>query len=257
VVAQQSLPTGTGLGYRLHADNRGGSESLMFQSQYGRYEGDYANNGGDEAAQAFASGSLVLASGKLFAARPVEQGYAVVRVPGVANVRTLLNNQEIGRTDKDGDILVPNLLPYYGNRISIVPADLPIDYEIPPLEQVIATPNRGGGVVTFHAFRIVGYSGSIILREGLFRLPPTYGQLDVRTETGMQSSPLGKNGEFYLENLPPGDYPAHVHSDGGDCDLVLSIPDRPEKFIDLGVHYCHGKFNTPMTFTQAHAQAAK
>lgn len=254
---QQSMPVGTGLGYRLHGDDQGGSETLMFQSQYGRYEGDYANIQGNEAAQAFASGSLVLAGGKLFAARPVEQGYAVVRVPGVANVRTLLNNQEVGRTDGDGDILVPNLLPYYGNRLAIVPADLPIDYAVPPLEQVVATPNRGGGLVTFHAYRIVGYSGSVILREGLFRLPPTYGQLDVRTEDGMKTSPLGKNGEFYLENLPPGDYPAHVHSDGGDCDFVLTIPDRPEKFIDLGVHYCHGKFTTPMTFTQAHAEAAK
>jgi len=95
------------------------------------------------------------------------------------------------------------------------------------------------------------------MREGLTKLPPAYGQLDVRTEDGQQSSPLGKNGEFYLENLPPGDYPAHVHSDTGDCDFVLHIPDRPQKFVDLGVYSCHGKFETPLTFTQAHAEAAK
>ena len=254
---QQSLPTGTGLGYRLHGDDQGGSEALMFQSQYGRYEGDYTNVSGSESAQAFASGSVVLAGGSLFAARPIEQGYAVVRVPGVENVRALLNNQEVGRTNKKGEVLIPNLLPYYGNRLAIVPADIPIDYELPPLEQVIATPNRGGAVVTFKALRIIGLSGSVVMREGLTKLPPAYGQLDVRTEDGQQSSPLGKNGEFYLENLPPGDYPAHVHSDTGDCDFVLHIPDRPQKFVDLGVYSCHGKFETPLTFTQAHAEAAK
>lgn len=252
---QQPLPTGTGLGYRLHGDDQGGSEALMFQSQYGRYEGDYLNEAGSEQAQAFASGSLVLAGGSLFAARPIEQGYAVLRVPGVPNVRALLNNQEVGRTDRNGEVLVPNLLPYYGNRLAIVPGDIPLDYEIPALEQVVATANRGAAVVTFHAVRIVALTGSVVLREGLFQLPPSYGQLDVRTPEGIQSSPLGKDGEFYLENLPPGDYPAHVRSEGGDCDFVLSVPDTPQRFMDLGAQKCHGKFDAPLTFTSAQASA--
>lgn len=248
---EQSLPLGTGLGYRLHGDDHGGSEALMFQSEYGRYEGDYTNESGNEGGQLFASGSVVFLGGKMFAARPIQQGYALVRVPGVPNVRTLLNNQEVGRTDKDGDVLVPNLLPYYGNRLAIVPTDIPLDYEIPPVEKVVATPNRGGALVTFRARRIVAFSGSVVLREGLLRVSPSYGQLDVQTPDEAQSSPLGKNGEFYLENLSPGDYPAHVQSDNGDCDFVLSIPDTPEKFVDLGAHTCRGKFETPLPLTSA------
>ena len=39
-------------------------------------------------------------NGSLYATRPIQDGYALVRVPDVGGVRTYVSNQEVGRTTK-------------------------------------------------------------------------------------------------------------------------------------------------------------
>ena len=64
--------------------------------------------------------------GGLHATRPVQESFALVRVPGMKGVRAYLSHQEVGRTNRNGDVLVPNLLPYYGNRLDIADEDVPL-----------------------------------------------------------------------------------------------------------------------------------
>ena len=59
---------------------------------------------GKAATAVWASGSIVGIGGRLFATRPVDQSFALVRVPGVPDVRAYLSNQEIGRTNGHGDL---------------------------------------------------------------------------------------------------------------------------------------------------------
>ena len=59
---------------------------------------------------------------------PVGQSFALLRVPGVKGVEGFSSNQPIGRTNGSGDLLVPEILPYYGNRLSIADTDVPLDY---------------------------------------------------------------------------------------------------------------------------------
>ena len=82
--------------------------------------------------------------GSIHATRPVDESYGLIRVPGVSGVRGYLSNQEVGRTDRRGDLLVPNLLPYYGNRLGINDKDIPMDHDIGTTELTIAPPFRGG-----------------------------------------------------------------------------------------------------------------
>jgi outer membrane usher protein len=49
---------------------------------------------------------------------------------------------------------------------------------------------------------------------------------------------VGKDGEFYFENLPAGKHPAHLSFTGGECDFYLSIPEDSEIMIDLGEIIC-------------------
>jgi hypothetical protein len=37
-------------------------------------------------------------------------------------------------------------------------------------------------------------------------------------------SPLGRGGEFFFEQLPPGDYRAQVVSPAGSCTVALHVP---------------------------------
>ena len=69
-------------------------------------------------------------------------------------------------------------------------------------------------------------------------LIPAYGQVTVTTENTSVMSPLGKGGEFYLENLTAGKYQAKVEYKEGVCQFVLDIPVADAPFVNLGTLRC-------------------
>jgi outer membrane usher protein len=254
--AQRSLPLGTGVGYRARVvraeqdlpqvDGRSGGSTvdyqgladLQYQSPYGFYEASYERTGGRDTTMLTAAVGLVAIGGGVHLSRPVEDGFALIKVPGVPGVRGALNNQEVGRTDSRGTLLVPNLLPYYGNRLSIADQDIPIDYSIGATERLVGPPVKGGSVVTFPAHRVQAYMGTLTVEAGGRTMTPTYGELTVTAEGRTYESPIGHDGEFYLENLPAGRHPAVVEHKDGVCRFTLETPVSPASLVDMGPVRC-------------------
>ncbi len=190
-MVQQSLPIGPGLGYRLVL-SQGESEinqaNVQYQGAYGRLEADYTRSGYDVSekgrASLTASGGMVLIGGRPFLSRAIQDSYALIRVPGVANVRGTLSNQEIGATNRNGDLLIPNLLHYYGNRVGINDKDIPLDYDIAATERTIAPPFRDGVVVAFPVRRVSSVAGAAVVEdEGVAQGPGTLHALNVGVVT--------------------------------------------------------------------------
>jgi hypothetical protein len=52
------------------------------------------------------------------------------------------------------------------------------------------------------------------------------------------TSPLNRDGDFELDGVSPGHYPATIGWAGGEChfDLIVPAGDRP--IIDLGTIFC-------------------
>ena len=256
VEVQRSLPLGPGFGYRVQANRAeqdtsatlsqpsssseqyGGLAQLQYQGGYGFYEAAYQRSGGKDSTALTAAASLVAIGGGLHVSRPVQDGFALIRVPGVPGVRGYFNNQEMGRTDSRGNLLVPNLLPYFGNRISIADQDVPLEYTLGATEQLVAPPVRGGSVVAFPARRIQGLTGTLLVeREGRTEIP-AYGQLTVTGDGQSYQSPIGQDGEFYLESVPSGRHPAVVDYKGAVCRLTLQVPSSAAALTDLGMLRC-------------------
>jgi outer membrane usher protein len=256
VEAQRSLPLGTGLGYRVRAvraeqdlpqeEGRSGGSTvdyqgladLQYQSQYGFYEGSYERINGRNSSMLTAAAGIVAIGGSVHLSRPVQDGYALVDVPGVAGVRASLNNQEVGRTDSRGRLLVPNLLPYYGNRLGISDQDIPIDYSIAVTDRLVAPPVKGGSVVTFPARRVQAFVGAVVVETGGRIVTPAYGQLTVTAEGQTYESPIGRDGEFYLENLPRGRHAAIVDHKDAVCRFTLETPVSAASLVDIGTVRC-------------------
>ena len=256
VEAQRSLPLGTGLGYRVRAvraeqdlpqeEGRSGGSTvdyqgladLQYQSQYGFYEASYERINGRNSSMLTAAAGLVAIGGGVHLSRPVQDGYALVNVPGVAGVRASLNNQEVGRTDSRGRLLVPNLLPYYGNRLGISDQDIPIDYSIAVTDRLVAPPVKGGSVVTFPARRVQAFVGAVVVETGGRTVTPAYGQLTVTAEGQTYESPIGRDGEFYLENLPRGRHAAVVDHKDALCRFTLETPVSAASLVDIGTVRC-------------------
>jgi outer membrane usher protein len=149
----------------------------------------------------------------------------------------MLNNQVIGTTDAKGNLFLPNLIPYYGNRISIDPVDVPLDREVGAVEKFVATPLRGGALVRFDAPRLTMLTGELAIEEGGVSRVPAFGELIVHTERGERVSPIGRTGQFALENLPAGKHPAQIETENGVCELELQVPETTGQ-IDLGHISC-------------------
>ncbi len=243
LTVQKSLPVGTGFGYRFGGtvgDGSGqASGDVQYNAPFGYYEASVVRSGGTTTSTLSASGGIVALGGTVLPTRPVDDSFALLKVPGVAGVRGYASNQEIGTTDSHGDLLIPNLIPYYGNRIGIADRDVPMDYEIDAVERTVATPYRGGAVVAFPVRRVTSVTGRVVLAEAGREVVPAYGELTVTGPDGKaQLSPVGGDGGFYLENLPPGRYPAVVEQKETVCRFTLVVPASTSAFASLGTVRC-------------------
>lgn len=245
----RALPVGTGFGYRLQAamndGERNGSGSVQYQTSFGRYEMQFEPFHAGVRPTITAAGGLVYQAGALLTTRPVQDSFALVRIPGVKDVRVYSSNNIVGRTDSRGDLLVPNLLPYYGNRLGIDDRDIPLSYEVQAVERTVAPPHRGGALVQFPVQQIRIVTGSVVVRGAKGNVVPTFGQLTLTSGGKSHESPLGRNGEFYFDNIAPGTYQAVIEYLRGTCSFPLVIPPGTEAVVKLGQQTCSSEATQP------------
>ena len=71
--------------------------------------------------------------------------------------------------------------------------------------------------------------------------PFTFGELTMTSARGQSyGSPVGNDGSFYFENLPPGAYAATVETRDSRCTFTLEIPVSTDTVIKLGSVRCQG-----------------
>lgn len=235
---QRNLPTGTGVGYRMQAGFSADDPRLVginAQNDTGTYAFDMASIQGQHAYQASVRGGLVLLAGKLFSSRHIDDSFAVVRVPGFANVHVYADNQPVATTDDDGYALVPRLRPYQKNPIRIEQADLPMDAEIKGLQLDAVPYYHSALALTFPVSRSHGAIVTIKLRDGSF-LPAG---AEVALAGSREVFPVGRYGEVYLTGLTESNQ-LHVTWQQQSCDLSLSFPETTDPLPRLGPATCQG-----------------
>jgi outer membrane usher protein len=243
---QRSAPVGPGIGYRVQATGLSeGSQivegDLRAQTRWAQLDVHQFVADGTRQRWAQVNGSLVAIGGRVLASRPVQDGYALVRVPQVKGVRAYVSQQEMGRTDRRGDLLVPNLLAYYGNQISIADADVPIDRTLTTRQLLLATPYRGGAIAEFPATRDWRVAGALVVPgdaralRGQHALDAT---VTVATPNGSIESWLGAEGELYLEGVGPGRFVVTVVSGDFRCEAALVVRASTAPVIRVGTLDC-------------------
>jgi outer membrane usher protein len=239
---QKALPLGPGYGYRARASLGGDALAegvFAAQGRFGRVEAGEQIFSGRQSPYVSVTGGLVAIGGDLHPTRTVNESFALVRVPDVPGVRTYLNNQDMGRTNRHGDLLVSNLLPYYANRLGISDQDVPLERQVETVEQAVAPPYRGGAVVVFHADQWQAVAGTALLERGGLTVLPSFGEISASFANRAVSSPIGTDGQFFLENLPAGRHPAVIVFGDVRCRLTLNVPaDGAASVVRLGVVRC-------------------
>lgn len=216
-------PTGgTGSGWRFGVSDdpnqrwRGG---LTRNTDGGSFRAEAAETSGRPAFRLSASGSIGWLGGHAFAARTIGDGsFAVVKVGTIEDVPIYRSNQLIASTNRSGMALVPGLLPYQANQLTIDPVELPFDIEIQSAREIAVPFARSGLLVEFPVRR--SRNALVLLRRFDGSVVPAGARVTV--SPGENSFPVGKRGEAYLMNLSDDNH-LSVKWDGGACDLTLPL----------------------------------
>jgi outer membrane usher protein len=245
---QQSPPLGSGFGYRLLAEKKAadqsdsnstrGNASIQYRGSYGIYSADYWRTGGQDTYTLSTSGGVAFIHDSFYLSRPITDGFALVKVGDLENVRVRLNNQEVGVTDQGGEVLVPGLVSYHHNHISIDHSDIPINYAIAEIKRLVSVPHRGGGIAHFDLLKLQGFTGRIFLLENGQRTAAEYWGFEIKIDGDVMKGVVGKKGDFYLENIQAGKFPARVFMNDRECLFKLAIPDSEEILVEMGEVFC-------------------
>jgi len=237
VALQRNLPLGTGFGYRMRAEGPDGRflVGISAQNDRGRMDLEGANADGDTALRARLSGGIAMLGGDTYLSRRIEQGFGVVRVADYPGVRVYVDNQVVGRTNAEGNALVPRLRPYQHNAVRIEQADLPLDAEVGTVELDAVPYLRSGVILDFPVRPSRGAVLTVVLDGG----EPLPAGATVRISGSVDEFPAGQRGLVYLAGLAPHNR-LSASWRGQSCDFTVLYPDAADAVPDLGTYVCSG-----------------
>ena len=220
---RRSLPAGEGYGYHVgvgSGNNPALDTGLIFQTEVGTYSLDARQDSqGNSTLHASTQGSVGYLSGVTSFSRRIRDAFAVVSVGGMEGVRVYSENREVGRTNKEGKLFVPGLLPYYSNRLHIAIDDLPLNARIGMSEVRTSPGYRSGVYVDFD----VSVSRSVLFRAVLPDGSAVPEGAHVRLQNDPHIRPVGIDGRVYLDGIDASSV-ADIRWNGRTCSIDIPFP---------------------------------
>lgn len=162
------------------------------------------------------SGSVYLGAGGVHTQRRVDDGFAVVRVPGVAGVPVMQGGSVLGKTDHNGTLVVGSLRSLAETKLHLDDRALPPEVQLESSNATAAPARLSGALVTFPVATMNARS-FVIKSQGA--VVPAGSLAKSETET----TQVGFDGELFLEHPQPGQKIAVILTTG-TCSARLPQP---------------------------------
>lgn len=231
-------PSEEGWGWNVVASQQASLQSCQgefgYQGRYGKTYAGFSNNPSTQHGYAGATGSLVMMGGGLFAARQITHGFAVVSTDGVPGVPIRLQNNPVGKSDAQGQLLVTELNSYQNNEISIDPMALPAGMRISRVTENVTPADRAGALVHFGITPIRAAQVILVDRHGNF-IPE--GSTVKLTSGEQQSAVVGFDGMAYLDTLNLHNH-LLVSTETGQCLVQFDYPLKTTGIAQMGPLVC-------------------
>jgi outer membrane usher protein len=223
VSANQGMSDINGFSWRTLAGRRTGQTyaegGLYYQGTKGMVTADLNASSGQQTVRLGAQGGLVAIDGQVFASRQIQDSFALVEVPGYADVGVGFQGSILARTNKDGKALVPRLLPYQANSIRLDPSELPISAELDSIEQVVVPGNRTGVIVKFPVRSGRGALIKIVFDDG----EPAPAGAEIELVGDKQEFFVARRGEAFVTGLQPTNQ-LRLKWEGASCTFSVDLP---------------------------------
>lgn len=240
VSASQGLRGSTGVGWRALAGSRNGTATgeagLYVQGHHSLLTADVSASSAQQSVRLGSQGGLVFIGGRLFASRPVQEGFALVSVPGLSGVGVNFQGRDRGRTDEQGAVLVTGLQAYNVNNVRLNPTDLPLSAEIDNLEQVVVPPRRSAVRVGFKVRSGQVAVVTVKLPDG--KPAPTGAEIELVGD--VQRFMVGRGGQAFITGLKPQQL-LRLHWNRTNCLMSLTLaPGAPDDIARPPPLVCEG-----------------
>ncbi len=182
-------------------------------------------------------GALVVADRSIFASNRIDDSFAIVNA-GAPAVTVRYENRVIGKTGRDGRLLIPTVRTFERNKISIDPETLPVDAQIPRTKAFVVPPQKSGVVVDFGIkMQTAAALVSFVSEDGK---PLAVGSEVYQEEAGENAEPaiVGYDGQAFLENLKEHNR-VRIVNDEGVCTAAFDFTPKPGEQVFIGPVSCH------------------
>jgi outer membrane usher protein len=213
-----------GTGARVSLTNTGdlitGEAGVIWHGKQVSLTGEVSGSQDQVSARASASGSLVAVDGSTFLAKRSVDSFALVRT-GRKDVRVYRENREVASTDADGEALLPGLIAYTGNRISVEASDFPMQAVIEASERLVAPRRRSVAIVDLAPQVRRPLLITVKLPDGSH--PPAGTR--ARFQSAAEDTVVGHHGQVFAADLS---IPTQLRLAlaGGDC-IAAVVPPPP------------------------------
>ncbi|MCZ3297093.1 fimbria/pilus outer membrane usher protein [Acinetobacter baumannii] len=215
------------------ANENNASVYASYRARAAYLTGRYNRFGDNDQVALSATGSLVAAAGRIFAANEIGDGYAVVTNAGPQS-QIINGGVNLGETDKSGRFLIPSLMPYQVNHIYLDPSYLPLNWNVKSTDQKTVVGYRQGTLVDFGAHQVI--SGLVkLVDQKNSPLMPGY---TVRIN-GQQNGIVGYDGEVFIPNLLKQNKLEVDLLDHGSCQVDFTYNSNQYSTKKLGPYVCH------------------
>ncbi|MGE8190113.1 fimbria/pilus outer membrane usher protein [Pseudomonas sp. NPDC086278] len=234
----RAVPTEGGVGFNLGYAQGDGPDyrqaDMTWRLQSVQLQAGVYGNSDAETRWADASGSLVWMDKQVFAANRIDDAFVVVSTDGYANIPVRYENQQVGKTDRNGHLLVPWSSAYYRGKYEIDPLNLPANVRSPNVEQRIAVRRGSGYLLEFPLSRVI--AASIVLVDTQQHDLPL-GSGVVHEQSGTQTV-VGWDGLVYLENLQQQNSLRVTLADGQTCRVQFAVDLNQDQIPLIGPLVC-------------------
>ncbi len=214
------------------ANENNASIYASYRARAAYLTGRYNRFGDNDQVALSATGSLVAAAGRIFAANEIGDGYAVVTNAGPQS-QIINGGVNLGATDKSGRFLIANLRPYMSHHIYLDPSYLPLEWEVSSTNQTAFVGYRQGTLVDFGAHQVI--SGLVkLVDQKNSPLMPGY---TVRIN-GQQNEMVGYDGEVFIPNLLKQNKLEVDLLDHGSCQVDFAYENKQYSAKKLGPYVC-------------------
>jgi outer membrane usher protein len=186
------------------------SAMIGYRSGEADVQAEIDQSGGTVRGTAQIEGAFVAAAGDVFAANRIGNAFAVVRGAG-PDTPISQAGSPTAVSNRSGDALLPDLMPYWQTRISMDPTNLPQGYQPSVTQQDAVAGYRQGTLVDFGTRQLRAAIVRLVAADGKPPAPGLVAHLDgVAPDPDHPDAPgtglVGYDGELYLTGVA-----AHNH----------------------------------------------